>query len=91
MLAYVAAAQTPYSVRMVESEIKRCPEGTYLDGLKGKRKWNYTTGLELKSFMDAARRYELPHVVDYVKAWADTMANDDGTVVTYKKSNFNVD
>ncbi len=84
-------AQEPYSVRMIRSEMKRNPDATYLDGRNGERKWNYTTGLELKSFMDAAKRYELPEVVAYVRAWADTMATEKGEVYKYKKSNFNVD
>ncbi len=76
---------------MIRSEMQRNPDATYLDGRQGARKWNYTTGLELKSFMDAARRYDLPEVVDYVKAWADTMSTEDGKVHTYKLSNYNVD
>ena len=71
--------------------MKRCPDATYLDGRNGVRKWNYTTGLELKSFMDATKRYDLPEVVSYVKAWADTMATENGEVYSYKKSNYNVD
>ena len=47
-------AKHPYSVRMVESEMKRCPSAADLDGMGGKLKWNYTTGLELLSFLDAA-------------------------------------
>ncbi len=84
-------AQTPYSVRMIRSEMERNPDATYLDGRNGERKWNYTTGLELKSFLDAAKRYEMPEVVEYVRAWADTMATEKGEVYKYKKSNFNVD
>ena len=81
----------PYSVKMIMSELARNPDGTHLDGRKGERKWNYTTGLELKSFMDALKRYDLPWVVDYVRAWADTMATEEGKVYKYKKSNYNVD
>lgn len=80
-----------YSVRMIVSEMIRNPDATWLDGRKGQRKWNYTTGLELKSFMDASKRYELPWVVDYVRAWADTMATEKGEVYKYKKSAYNVD
>ncbi|MDE5731562.1 MAG: hypothetical protein K2H95_00780, partial [Bacteroidales bacterium] len=50
----------PYSVRMIMSEMRRNPDATWLDGRKGQRKWNYTTGLELKAFLDASKRYELP-------------------------------
>ena len=81
----------PYSVKMIMSELARNPDGTYLDGRNGQRKWNYTTGLELKSFIDATYRYDLPWVVDYVRHWADTMATPEGKVHTYKKSNYNVD
>ena len=91
LVSLVSAAQEPYSVRMIRSEMKRNPDATYLDGRNGERKWNYTTGLELKSFLDAAKRYELPEAVDYVRAWADTMATEKGEVYKYKKSNFNVD
>lgn len=91
LVSLASAAQEPYSVRMIRSEMKRNPDATYLDGRKGERKWNYTTGLELKSFLDAAKRYELPEAVDYVRAWADTMATEKGDVYKYKKSNFNVD
>ena len=91
MICITAAAQEPYSIRMIRSEMQRNPEATYLDGRNGARKWNYTTGLELKSFMDAAKRYELPEVVEYVKAWADTMSTEKGEVYSYKMSNYNVD
>lgn len=89
--ALTVYGQEPYSVRMIRSEMQRNPDATWLDGRQGERKWNYTTGLELKSFLDAARRYELPEVVDYVRAWADTMATEKGVVYKYKKSNYNVD
>ena len=91
LVSLASAAQEPYSVRMIRSEMKRNPDATYLDGRNGERKWNYTTGLELKSFLVAAKRYELPEAVDYVRAWADTMATEKGDVYKYKKSNFNVD
>ena len=92
MLTAVSAyGQEPYSIRMIKSEMQRNPQATYLDGRGGERKWNYTTGLELKSFLDAAKRYELPEVVDYVRVWADTMATEKGEIYSYKKSNYNVD
>ena len=91
LLAFSSLAQDPYSIRMIKSEMRRNPDATYLDGRNGERKWNYTTGLELKSFLDAAKRYDLPWVVDYVRDWADTMATEKGVVYKYKKSNYNVD
>ena len=81
----------PYSVKMMLSEMARNPDATWLDGRQGQRKWNYTTGLELLSFLDVAERYGLDYPVDYVRSWADTMATEDGTVWKYKKEAYNVD
>ncbi|MCD8312904.1 MAG: glycoside hydrolase family 88 protein [Bacteroidales bacterium] len=81
----------PYSVKMVLSEMARNPQASYLDGLQGRLKWNYTTGLELRSFFEVAKRYDLDYPVEYVKEWADTMANDNGEILTYKLSNYTVD
>ena len=81
----------PYSVRMMNSEMLRNPDATWLDGRQGRLKWNYTTGLELLSFLDVADRYDLPYARDYVRHWADTMADENGNVATYRKENYNVD
>ena len=47
-----AVSTKSLAVKMVQSEMTRFPEASYLDGLNGKLKWNYTTGLELKAFLD---------------------------------------
>lgn len=91
LLPSCSKKQEPYSVRMVRSEISRNPDALHLDGRQGERKWNYTTGLELLSFMDVADRYGLDDVVAYVREWADTMATVDGQVYGYKRSAYNVD
>ena len=48
------SARALLSEDVVRSEMTRNPEASYIDGLEGKLKWNYTTGLELQSFLDAA-------------------------------------
>lgn len=83
--------QEPYSVRMVRSEMKRNPSALYLDGRQGALKWNYTTGLELLSFLDVAKAYALDDVEAYVKDWADTMTTLEGGIHSYKKEAYNVD
>ena len=45
-------AKAPLSLEVVRSEMARNPEASYIDGQEGRLKWNYTTGLELKAFMD---------------------------------------
>ena len=83
--------KAPVSVRMMLSEMARNPGAAYLDGREGKLKWNYTTGLELLSFMDVAERYDLEYPVEYVREWADTISGEDGSVYKYKESAYNVD
>ncbi len=96
LLPWLASGQSfikdiqPYSVKMVLSEMARNPQASYLDGRAGALKWNYTTGLELKSFVDCARRYELDYPLQYAKDWADAIT-EGGVIQTYKLSNYNVD
>lgn len=80
-------AKAPLSVEVVRSEMARCPEATYIDGLEGKLKWNYTTGLELKAMLDAAPE----EAFDYVDAWYDAIIDSTGVIYKYKKSNFSTD
>ena len=79
-------AKAPLSLRVAESEMARNPEASYLDGLEGKLKWNYTTGLELKAILDAS-----PNALDYVDAWYDAIIDSTGTIYKYKKSNYSQD
>ena len=82
----------PLSLRMAESEIARHPSAATLDGIPGgKVKWNYTTGLELLAFMDAAARYDRPDLYDYALHYYDTIVQPDGSVLTYAMSKHNVD
>ena len=80
-------AKAPLSLQFVRSEIARNPEASYIDGLEGKLKWNYTTGLELKAMLDAAPEESLA----YVDAWYDAIIDSTGTIYKYKKSNYSSD
>ncbi len=96
-------AKAPLSYEVLRSEMARNPEASYLDGLQGKLKWNYTTGLELKSFLDVYQTLEqgsddhcteeeLEEVLNYVDSWYDAIIAEDGTIgVNYKKSNYSLD
>lgn len=90
--ALLADGAEPLSVRMVQSEMHRNPSPTNLDGIpEGQVKWNYTTGLELQSFLDAARLYEREDIESYVERYYDTMVRPDAQILTYKRTNFNLD
>lgn len=85
-------ADRPLAVRMAESEIARNPSPATLDGIPaGKVKWNYTTGLELLAIMDAGAAYDRADFYDYAARYYDTIVRPDHTVITYKKSNYNLD
>ena len=87
------AAPDPLSLKVVRSEMARCQDATYLDGLEGKLKWNYTTGLELKSFVDvyAVAPDSRKDILDYADAWYDAIIDSTGIIYKYKKSNFSTD
>ena len=84
------SAKAPLSLEVVRSEMARNHEASYIDGLNGRLKWNYTTGLELKAFLDA--NAEDASVLQYVDAWYDAIIAEDGSIgVNYKKSNYSTD
>ena len=88
LLALAACtAKAPLSLQVARSEMVRCPEASYIDGLEGKLKWNYTTGLELKAMLDAAP----DEAFEYVDAWYDAIIDSTGTIYKYKKSNYSTD
>ena len=80
-------AKAPLSLQVARSEMARNPEASYIDGLEGRLKWNYTTGLELKALLDAAPE----EAFDYVDAWYDAIIDSAGTIYKYKKSNYSTD
>ena len=96
-LAAVAAALPlvacmPMSERVVRAEMARCPQASQLDGLQGKLKWNYTTGLELKAMLDVYERCGDSAILEYVDAWYDSIIGEDGTIgANYKMSGYVLD
>lgn len=82
----------PLSVRMAQSEMVRNPSPTTLDGIPvGKVKWNYTSGLELLAIMDVSESYDKPEMWEYAERYYDTIVREDASVITYKKSKYNID
>ena len=89
-LAVACSAGAPLSEQTVKSEITRCPEASYIDGQEGKLKWNYTTGLELKAFLDACPEDEA--ILNYVDAWYDAIIDSTGKIgANYRFNNFTLD
>lgn len=84
-------ARVPLSVEVVYSEMQRCPDGSWLDGREGTLKWNYTTGLELKSFLDVYDACGDEKIFDYVEGWYDAIIDEDGCIPNYKRTNYTLD
>lgn len=80
----------PWSVRMVQSEMIRCPESWQLD-FQPQLKWDYCHGLELQAMLDVYDRYGDRRIYDYALAYADTMIHDDGSITRYKRTDFSLD
>ena len=79
-------------VRTVQSELQRCPTAAELDGLQGRLKWNYTTGLELKAFLDCSYMDELLPVREYVRDWYEAIIDSTGAIGGgYKEANYSLD
>ena len=83
-------SELPWSVRMVESEMIRCPESWQLD-FQPTLKWDYCHGLELQAMLDVYDRYGDRRYFDYALAYADTMVNVDGTIKKYKREEVSLD
>lgn len=88
--AQTVSVKQPWSVRMVESEMIRCPESWQLD-FQPKLKWDYCHGLELQAMLDVYDAYGDQKIYDYALAYADTMINADGSIKTYKLEEYNID
>lgn len=80
-----------YSLKMLNSEMQRCPNAAELDGMEGKLKWNYTTGLELLSFLDVYEKTKDNKILEYVYNWYDSIISEDGTIYSYSIDKHNVD
>ena len=88
--AQIQDSPQPWSVRMAESEMVRCPESWQLD-FQPQLKWDYCHGLELGAMLDVYDRYGDRRFFDYALAYADTMVNDDGTIKKYKLEDYSLD
>jgi len=79
-----------WSVRMAESEMVRFPSCWQVDFVKEK-KWNYTPGLEGLAFIKLYEAYKDDRFYVYAKGYADSLIDNNGQILTYSKSNYNLD
>ncbi len=80
----------PIYIQMADSELKRNPDPRLID-FRDKPKWEYTNGLMCSAFLKVWREIKDPKYYNYVKSYADSMIMEDGDILTYKKSDYNID
>lgn len=90
LAACAKPASIPLSVKLVESEMKRVPLAVNLD-FRTNLSWNYSTGLELYSFLKVYEQYGNLSIYNYIKAYVDTMIYADGSIYGYEVAEYNID
>lgn len=84
------AQSQPWSVRMADSDMTRNPKGWMLDFSK-EPKWNYCHGLVCSALEQVWEQTNDEKYYNYIKEYADEMIREDGTIKTYKLSDYNID
>lgn len=79
-----------WSERLALTLMKEHPEAYQIDDRK-EPKWDYVHGLVLTSFEQLYKKTKHQKYFDYVKRYADATINTDGTIPSYKFSNYNID
>lgn len=86
----VVPAEAKWSERMALSEIHRFPDPTLLD-FQEKSRWSYTNGLVLQAMAGVYEETGDQKIYDYIYDYANRMINEDGSIETYKLTNYNLD
>jgi unsaturated rhamnogalacturonyl hydrolase len=82
--------QKPLYSWMADSEMKRNPDPRFLD-FRTAPKWEYTNGLICSAFLRVWEKTNDSSYYNYVRSYADSMITEDGHILTYKKTDFNID
>ncbi|MGQ1891385.1 glycoside hydrolase family 88/105 protein [Thermophagus sp. OGC60D27] len=78
------------AVKMADSDMKRNPEGWRIDFRK-QPKWEYTHGLMMNALLALYHETQDKGYWGYVNAFADTMVQESGNILTYKLTDYNID
>ncbi len=80
----------PTAVLMAESEIKRNPDPRYLD-FRTTPKWEYSNGLVCLAMLKVWEHTQEDKFLNYVRFYTDSMIQVDGSIKTYKETDYNID
>ncbi|WP_029298602.1 glycoside hydrolase family 88/105 protein [Chryseobacterium hispalense] len=80
----------PWSQRMLLSEMKRFPEAWMLDYNKTP-KWSYPTAIVLEGAERIFEQTGNKEYYQYISTFGETMIKEDGSIVSYDISKYNID
>lgn len=80
----------PWSERMTETVLQRNADHWSIDFRTGPN-WSYTYGLVYKAMMEIWEKTGDRKVFDYVESYYDQMIDEDGTIGTYRLTDYNID
>lgn len=83
-------ANLPWSQRMLLSEMKRFPEAWMLDYNKSP-KWSYPTAIVLEGAEQIYEQTGNKEYYNYISTFGDTMVKEDGSIMSYDLSKYNID
>lgn len=89
--AIKAANYEHYSEWMAASEMKRTPHPYNLNFSVWSPQWSYQVGTELDGMLDVYLTYHDTELWNYLKEYPQTMVGNDGTILGYRYSDFNLD
>jgi unsaturated rhamnogalacturonyl hydrolase len=78
------------SVRMADSVLSRNPDCWTMD-FRDEPKWTYTQGLVMKALWQVWEKTQDDKYLQYIKLYYDSMIADDGSIKTYKLTDYNID
>ena len=79
-----------WAIRMADSEMQRFPDPALLD-FNSTQKWGYTQGLVCMSMFKLGEAIGDEKYIAYADKYLDEMISDDGSIRTYRQSDYNLD
>lgn len=79
-----------WAVKMADSDIKRNPEAWMID-FRQTPKWEYTHGLMMSAYMELYKQTGDAQYLSYVIGFAEKFVSEDGSILTYKLTDYNID
>lgn len=84
-------ADLPWSKRIADSFVLRHPGAVTYDSLSPDQRWNYEQGLMLVALYEMSLHSGELKYAEFVHKNLDQYVNEDGSIRTYKRTDYNID